>query len=183
MPARVARRKPFCSSLSANTTVSFRPHLRKEVLISLQISFFFRALLMFANARPLGRISDSRARPGGGRRPAWSRARTRRVSLSLTALGQAHADLGGQLDHAGCRARAASSATSAKIHALALAVDALAGGVVQAQHHVLRGHDRRFARGREQHVVGGQHQGAGFHLGFDATAARGRPSGHRRSRR
>ncbi len=26
IPARVARRKPFCSSLSANTTVSFRPH-------------------------------------------------------------------------------------------------------------------------------------------------------------
>ena len=52
-------------------------------------------------------------------------------------------------------------------HAFALAVDALAGGVVQAQHHVLRRHDRRLTRGREQHVVGGQHQRAGFHLRFD----------------
>ncbi|MNK92600.1 hypothetical protein D3C87_1127290 [compost metagenome] len=63
MPALVARRKPFCSSLSANTTVSFRPHLRNETLMSLEISFFFSALLMFENGRPFGRISDSRARP------------------------------------------------------------------------------------------------------------------------
>jgi hypothetical protein len=49
----------------------------------------------------------------------------------------------------------------------ALAVDALAGRVVQAQHHVLRRHDRRLAVGREQHVVGRQHQRAGFHLRLD----------------
>ena len=63
MPARVASRKPLCSSLSAKTTVSFRPHLRKVTLISREISFFFSALLMLENGRPLGRISDSSARP------------------------------------------------------------------------------------------------------------------------
>jgi hypothetical protein len=63
MPARVARRKPACSSLSANTTVSFRPHLRNEVLIRREISFFFSALFRFENGRPFGRISESSARP------------------------------------------------------------------------------------------------------------------------
>ena len=63
MPARVARRKPDCSSLSAKTTVSFRPHLRNEVLIRREISFFFSALLRLLNASPFGRISDSKARP------------------------------------------------------------------------------------------------------------------------
>ena len=53
-----------------------------------------------------------------------------------------------------------------KNHAFAQAVDFLAGGVVQAQHHVLRRHNGRFARSGEQHVVGGQHQGACFHLRF-----------------
>jgi hypothetical protein len=37
--------------------------LRKEALMSLEISFFFSALLMFENGSPLGRISDSSARP------------------------------------------------------------------------------------------------------------------------
>ena len=36
IPARVARRKPDCISLSANTTVARRPHLRNDVLISLR---------------------------------------------------------------------------------------------------------------------------------------------------
>ncbi|MDT4873922.1 hypothetical protein FQZ97_1091900 [compost metagenome] len=63
IPARVARRKPFCSSLSAKTTVSFRPHLRKDTLISLEISFFFSGLFSTSKGRPLGRISDSSARP------------------------------------------------------------------------------------------------------------------------
>ncbi len=51
-------------------------------------------------------------------------------------------------------------------HALARHVHAFAGRVVQAQHDVLRRHDDRLAVGRRQHVVGGQHQGAGFHLCF-----------------
>ncbi len=59
-----------------------------------------------------------------------------------------------------------TSATSAKYHAFALGVDPLAGGVVQTQHDILRRHDDRLAVGRRQHVVRGQHQGAGFHLGF-----------------
>jgi hypothetical protein len=63
MPARVASLKPLCSSLSAKTTVSFRPHLRKDTLISLLISFFFSALFRLLKGRPLGRISDSSARP------------------------------------------------------------------------------------------------------------------------
>ena len=37
--------------------------MRNETLMSLEISFFFSALLMFENGRPLGRISDSNARP------------------------------------------------------------------------------------------------------------------------
>src|SRR2546427_562535 len=63
IPACVDRRKPFCSSLSANTTVALRPHLRNEALMSLEISFFLSALFMWLNGRPLGRISDIRARP------------------------------------------------------------------------------------------------------------------------
>src|SRR5690606_18968433 len=40
-------------------------------------------------------------------------------------------------------------------------------GVVQTQHDVLGRHDGRFAVGGEQHVVGGQHQRAGFQLRFE----------------
>ena len=85
--------------------------------------------------------------------------------LVLAPFGQAHADPGGQLDHAGGQG-ALDFADVGKDHALALAVDALARGVVQAQHHVLRGHDGGLARGGEQHVVGGQHQRARLHLCF-----------------
>ena len=89
MPARVASRKPACSSLSAKITVSFRPHLRNDALMRREISFFFSALLRLANGRPLGRISDSSARPTvvstsvvvGVNSP---------LSLSLVVLGQAH---------------------------------------------------------------------------------------------
>ena len=66
MPARVASRKPACSSLSAKTTVSFRPHLRNEVLIRREISFFFSALLRFENGRPFGRISEQQRAADGG---------------------------------------------------------------------------------------------------------------------
>src|ERR1019366_2379448 len=40
------------------------------------------------------------------------------------------------------------------------------GQVVNAQHHVLRGHGDRLSRRRRQDVVRGQHQHAGFHLRF-----------------
>ena len=63
MPARVANVKPACISLSAKITVSRRPQRRNEALISLEISFFFSALLISANGSPGGRISDSSARP------------------------------------------------------------------------------------------------------------------------
>jgi len=53
-----------------------------------------------------------------------------------------------------------------EIHALALGVDALTGRIVQAENDVLRRHNDRLAVSRRQHVVGGQHQGAGFHLRF-----------------
>ena len=39
------------------------PHLRNDALMSLEISFFFSALFRLEKARPLGRISDSSARP------------------------------------------------------------------------------------------------------------------------
>ena len=38
------------------------------------------------------------------------------------------------------------------------------GQIVEAEHHVLRGHGNRVAGGRRQNVVRGQHQYAGFHL-------------------
>jgi len=63
MPARVASLKPDCISLSAKTTVSFSPHLRNEALISRLISFFLSVLLMLVKGSPLGRISESSARP------------------------------------------------------------------------------------------------------------------------
>ena len=49
-------------------------------------------------------------------------------------------------------------------HALALGADALTGHVVEAEHHVLRGHDDRVAVGGRQDVVRGHHQGARFEL-------------------
>ena len=63
MPARVAMVKPACISLSAKITVSRSPQRRKPMLISFEISFFFSALLSSSNDRPIGRISDSSARP------------------------------------------------------------------------------------------------------------------------
>ena len=48
--------------------------------------------------------------------------------------------------------------------ALALGVLLGLGQVVEAQHHVLRGHGDRLARGRRQNVVRRQHQHAGFNL-------------------
>ena len=53
---------------------------------------------------------------------------------------------------------------TAEHHALAARVDALAGHVVNAQHHVLRGNDHRLAVGRRQDVVRGHHQGARLEL-------------------
>ena len=85
--------------------------------------------------------------------------------LVLGVLGQAHADAGVQLQLATVKGAAHFTGVG-KDQALAFAVDPLTGGVVQAQHHVLRRHDRWLAAGGEQHVVGGQHQGAGFHLRF-----------------
>ena len=78
MPARVASRKPLCSSLSAKTTVSFRPHLRKLTLIRREISFFFSALLMLLNGRPLGRISRQQRTAHGGGHQLGLAARIRR---------------------------------------------------------------------------------------------------------
>jgi hypothetical protein len=62
-PARVAKRKPDCSSRSAKITVSRSPHLRNAVLIRREISFFFSGLFSTLNGRPAGRISLSSARP------------------------------------------------------------------------------------------------------------------------
>ena len=52
-------------------------------------------------------------------------------------------------------------------HPFTLGVDPLAGQVVQAEHHVLRGHDDRLAVGRAEDVVGGHHQRPGFQLRLD----------------
>ena len=63
IPALVAKRKPDCKRRSAKITVSRRPHLRNEVLIKREISFFFRGLLISSKVMPLGKISDRIARP------------------------------------------------------------------------------------------------------------------------
>ena len=52
--------------------------------------------------------------------------------------------------------------------AFAFAVDFVAGHVVETQYNILRRHDNRLAVGGREHVIGGQHQGAGFHLRFQA---------------
>ena len=85
--------------------------------------------------------------------------------LVLGPLGQTHADLGMQLGFTGIQ-RALDFVGVHEHHAFALAVDLVAGRVVQTQHHVLGRNDGGFARSGEQHVVGGQHQRAGFHLCF-----------------
>ena len=86
--------------------------------------------------------------------------------LVLGVLGQAHIDARVELDFARIKSPL-HLADIRKNQPLALAVGALAGGVVQTQHHVLRRHDGGLAIRREQHVVGSQHQGAAFHLGFN----------------
>ena len=63
IPAFVANLKPDCNSLSAKITVSRRPHLRKDILIKREISFFLSGLLMLSKDIPLGNISDKIARP------------------------------------------------------------------------------------------------------------------------
>ena len=50
--------------------------------------------------------------------------------------------------------------------ALALGVDLGLGEVVEAEHHVLRGHGDGLAAGRRQDVVRGQHQHRGLDLGL-----------------
>ena len=63
IPPRVARLYPACISLSAKMTVSRSPQRRKLALMIFEISFFLSGLLIVANGRPAGRISDSSARP------------------------------------------------------------------------------------------------------------------------
>ncbi len=53
-----------------------------------------------------------------------------------------------------------------KEQTFALTVNALTGGVVQAQNDILGRYDGRFTVGGEQHIVGCQHQSAGFQLRF-----------------
>ncbi|EJX01760.1 hypothetical protein EVA_10133 [gut metagenome] len=48
---------------SAKITVARRPHLRKQRLINLAISFFLRVRFSSLKLIPSGRISDKSARP------------------------------------------------------------------------------------------------------------------------
>ena len=81
-------------------------------------------------------------------------------------LGQAHLDLGLQIDVAAL-VGAMHLGHVAERHALALGAHALAGHVIEPEHDVLRGHDDRVAVGRRENVVGRHHQGACFELRFD----------------
>ena len=130
----------------------------------MEISFFLSALFMWLNGRPLGRISDIRARP--------TVVSTRLVegsnspeSLFLVHSVRRTLILAASSTWSGVQ-RALHFTDVGEDHAFALAVDALARCVVQTQHHVLRRNDGGLARCGEQHVVGGQHQRAGFHLCF-----------------
>src|SRR5690554_32319 len=86
--------------------------------------------------------------------------------LVLLVFHQAHGDAALQFDHARI-VGALHLGNVGEERTFTLAVDALAGGVVQTQHEVLRRHDRRFAVGREQHVVRGEHERACLELGFE----------------
>ena len=121
-------------------------------------------LVHVAERQALGKDLGHQGAAHGGFHQAGRRLELAGV-LVLRPLGQANADLGGQLDLLGVQ-RALHFADVGEDHALALAVDALARRVVQTQHHVLRRNDGGLARCGEQHVVGGQHQRAGFHLCF-----------------
>ena len=63
IPPFAANAKPVYIKWSAKITVSRKPHKRNEALISLEISFFFNALLMYSNGKPLGKCSLNKARP------------------------------------------------------------------------------------------------------------------------
>ena len=82
-------------------------------------------------------------------------------------LAQTHGDFGTQLNLAGL-VGAVHFFHVGKQAAFALGVDFVAGHVIQAQNDILRRHDNRLAVGGRQHVVGSQHQGACFHLRFQA---------------
>ena len=81
-------------------------------------------------------------------------------------LGQAHLDLGLQVDVAAL-VGAMHLGHVAERHALALRADALARHVVEPEHHVLRRHDDRVAVGGRQDVVRRHHQRARLELRLD----------------
>ncbi len=81
-------------------------------------------------------------------------------------LADAHRDPRVQLDLARV-ARARHFGHVGKDHGFAFRVDALARGVIEAEHDVLRRHDDRIpVRGR-QNIIGREHKRSRFHLGFE----------------
>ena len=76
--------------------------------------------------------------------------------LVLRVFSQTHIDTCIQTNFASVKG--AAHFTGVREHqAFAFVVGTFTGRVIQAQHHVLRRHDGRFAIRREQHVVGCQH--------------------------
>ena len=125
--------------------------------------FLVSSVLTSANGRPSGRISASSARPTV---VSTIEVFCSRLPSSLDhVLGDAHLDLGVQLDDA-VVVGALDLGDVGERHALALLVLERAGHVVQAEHDVLRRHDDRLAVGRRQDVVGRHHQRARFQLRF-----------------
>ena len=79
----------------------------------------------------------------------------RRLDPGLTVqivLDQTHRNPGSQLDSV-IQISPFDFAHIREDHPFALAIDLIAGRVVQTQHDVLGRHNRRFPVGREQHVV------------------------------
>ena len=143
----------------------FQTALAERHIDQLGDFFFLQRLVDVGERQTLGQdLGEQRAACRGF--PQLGRRRELTGFFVLGVLGQAHIDLGIEVDFARIK-RALHFTGVGEDQALALAVDAVTGGVVQTQHHVLRRHDGRLAVGREQDVVRGQHQGAGFHLRFD----------------
>jgi len=122
-----------------------------------------QGLVQHREGQPLGQDLRQDGAADGGLEAAQHRLVL--AVLVTFVLVQAHGDARLQLDRL-VLVGAHDFGHVHEVQAFAGTIHALAGGVVQAQHDVLRRNDRGFAVGREQHVVGGQHQRAGFQLGF-----------------
>jgi hypothetical protein len=144
-------------------TVSRRPQRRKAVVYQLRDFLLLQRLVEHREGQS-GR-QDFRQHGAADRRLV-ARHLVTLLAVDHFDFTNAHGHLGVQFDEA-VVVGAAHFVHVGEHHAFALAVDLRTGGVVKTEHDVLRRHDDRLAIGWRQHIVGRQHQGAGFHLRFE----------------